>query len=47
VVACKFVYELARRENLKLPICSGLYRILNKELHPAQFIEQLLDGVQI
>jgi glycerol-3-phosphate dehydrogenase (NAD(P)+) len=47
VVACKYVQELSERNNIKLPICNGLFRILNKELEPAQFIEQLLDGVQI
>jgi glycerol-3-phosphate dehydrogenase (NAD(P)+) len=46
-VACKYVQELSESHNIKLPICNGLYRILNKELEPAQFIEQLLDGVQI
>ncbi len=46
-VACKYVYELSLQHNLKLPICTGLYKILNKELAPVQFIEQLLDGVQI
>lgn len=46
-VACKYVQELSEINNIKLPICNGLYRILNKELGPAEFIEQLLDGVQI
>lgn len=46
-VACKYVNELAAKQNLKLPICSGLYRILNKELEPKMFIEEILDGVQI
>jgi glycerol-3-phosphate dehydrogenase (NAD(P)+) len=46
-VACKYVHELSEAQNIKLPICNGLYRILNKELEPKEFIEQLLDGVQI
>lgn len=46
-VACKFVNEIAERENLKLPICRGLYKILNKELRPVEFIEQLLDGIEV
>ena len=46
-VACKFVHEIAESQGLKLPICNGLFRILNKELAPVQFIEQLLDGVEI
>jgi glycerol-3-phosphate dehydrogenase (NAD(P)+) len=46
-VACKYVHEISATQGLKLPICDGLYRILNKELAPVDFIEKLLDGVQI
>jgi glycerol-3-phosphate dehydrogenase (NAD(P)+) len=41
-VACKYVHEVATRKNLKLTICDGLYRILNKEMTPLDFINQLL-----
>jgi len=44
-VACKYLHELSIKHNLKLPISNGLYQILNKELAPVQYIEQLLDGV--
>ena len=46
-IACKYVHEISMAQNLKLPICNGLFRILNKELAPVEFIEQLLDGVEI
>lgn len=46
-IACKYVHELSESQNIKVPICNGLFRILNKELEPREFIEQLLDGVQI
>lgn len=46
-VACKYVQELSDMHGIKLPICNGIYQILNKKLLPATFIEQLLDGVQI
>jgi Glycerol-3-phosphate dehydrogenase len=46
-IACKYVHEIAETQGLKLPICNGLYKILNRELAPVQFIEQILDGVQI
>lgn len=46
-VACKYVHEIAEAQGLKLPICNGLYKILNKEMAPVAFIEQILDGVQI
>lgn len=46
IVACKYINTLAKKHNLKLPICSGLFKILNKELQPLQFIENLLNGVK-
>ncbi len=46
-VACKYVHELSLNQNLKLPICNGLFTILNKEKEPKQFIDQLLNGDQI
>lgn len=46
-VACKYVHELSMQQNLKLPICNGLFTILNKEKEPLQFIEDLLDGEHI
>ena len=46
-VACKYVHELSQSHDLKLPICNGLYSILNRELEPVAYIEKLLDGVQI
>lgn len=45
VIACKYVNKIANRDNLKLPICTGLYKILNKELKPEDYIEQILNGV--
>ena len=41
-VACKFVHEIAQKHGLKLTICDGLYRILNKEIKPMDFLQQLL-----
>lgn len=41
-VACKFVHEIAAAHNLKLTICDGLYRILNKEIAPTDFLQELL-----
>lgn len=46
-VACKYVQELSDIRGIKLPICNGIYQILNKKLLPATFIDQLLDGEQI
>ena len=41
-VACKYVYQIARKHNLKLTICNGLYRILNREIEPEDFLTDLL-----
>lgn len=42
VVACKYVHEIAEKNKLKLPICEGLYRILNKEISVRDFLDELL-----
>ncbi|WP_407428578.1 NAD(P)H-dependent glycerol-3-phosphate dehydrogenase [Treponema sp.] len=41
-VACKFVHQIAQEHNLKLTICDGLYRILNKEIEPMNFLQELM-----
>ncbi|MBQ5473072.1 MAG: NAD(P)-dependent glycerol-3-phosphate dehydrogenase [Treponema sp.] len=41
-VACKYVHELCERRDIKLPLCNGLYRILNKEIRPLDFLDQFL-----
>lgn len=41
-VACKYAKELADRHNLKLTITNGLYRILNKEIKPLEFLNLLV-----
>lgn len=42
LVATKYVYEIAERLNIKLPICKGLYKILNKEIKPLDFLLEVL-----
>lgn len=41
-VACKYIHEISERKNIKLPLCNGLYRILNKEIKPSDFIDEFL-----
>lgn len=41
-VAAKYVHEIAERKNLKLTICEGLYRILNKNIAPMDLLSELL-----
>ena len=40
-IACKYVNEIAKQKNLKLPISTSLYRILNKEITPDDFLREL------
>lgn len=46
-VACKFVHQIAEEHNLKLTICDGLYRILNKEIEPMVLLQELMTPGQI
>lgn len=41
-IACKYVHEIAVKKDLKLPLCNGLYRILNKEITVDDFLKELL-----
>ncbi|MCQ2597579.1 MAG: NAD(P)-dependent glycerol-3-phosphate dehydrogenase [Treponema sp.] len=43
-VACKYVHEIAIQKNLKLPLCDILYRILNKETTPKDFLRELFNN---
>ena len=46
IVACAYLSKIAVKYDLKLPLCTGLYKILNKELCPAEFIEDMLSGTK-
>ena len=41
-VACKYIQQIASDRNIKLPICNGLYKILNKEIEPVDFLKEVL-----
>mgnify|MGYP002350931502 CR=1 FL=1 len=41
-IACKYIRELTQTMDIKLPICNGLYRILNKEIQPLEFLKEIL-----
>ena len=43
-IACKYVHQIAQSKNIKLLICDGLYRILNREIEPEDFMLELLMG---
>ena len=46
IVACYYLSKIAVKYDLKLPLCSGLYRMLNKELGYTEFLEDLLSGAK-
>ena len=46
-IACKYVHEIAKAKGIRLFICEGLYRILNKEMSPEEFLELLTEQGKI
>lgn len=43
-VACKYVHEISEKLNVKLPLSNGLYRILNREIEPEEFLKEVLES---
>jgi len=43
--AAKQVMVLAEKHKLKMPISTGVYHILNREIEPAAFLENFLNGL--
>ena len=41
-IACKYVHEISKKKDLKLPLCNGLYSILNKETTVENYLYQLM-----
>jgi glycerol-3-phosphate dehydrogenase (NAD(P)+) len=44
-VACKYMHQIAEKKSLKLPICGGLYQVLNKEKAPLDVLNNLLGEI--
>ncbi|MBN1836058.1 MAG: hypothetical protein JW820_09425, partial [Spirochaetales bacterium] len=44
-VASAYVNRLALQHGLRLPICSGVYRILNREVEPLEAVKGILQGL--
>ena len=40
-IACKYVYQITQEKKIKLPLCRGLYRVLNNEIDIEQFMDEL------
>ena len=45
VAAAKHVKVLAEKHRLKMPVSTGLYRILNREIEPLEFLNSFLNGL--
>jgi glycerol-3-phosphate dehydrogenase (NAD(P)+) len=45
VPAAKFVKILADKHKLKLPVSTGLFKILNKEMEPLDFLRSFTSGL--
>jgi len=43
--AAKYVKVLAEKHKLKMPIATGVHQILNREIEPANFLENFLNGL--
>ena len=43
--AAKYIYELAEKYRLKMPISTGMYQILNREIEPLNFIDGYLNDL--
>jgi glycerol-3-phosphate dehydrogenase (NAD(P)+) len=44
-VAARYVQVLSREYGVALPICRGVYRVLNREVAPQQVVENILQGI--
>jgi glycerol-3-phosphate dehydrogenase (NAD(P)+) len=45
VAAVKYAKMLAEKYKLKMPIASGVYRIVNREISPGNFVHEFLKGL--
>jgi glycerol-3-phosphate dehydrogenase (NAD(P)+) len=46
VAAAKYIKVLAEKHKLKMPVSTGLYRILNREMDSYEFIKNIIDGLR-
>jgi glycerol-3-phosphate dehydrogenase (NAD(P)+) len=46
VAAAKYISILAEKHKLKMPVSTGLFRILNRELGPYEFVQNFFEGLR-
>ncbi|MCQ2589478.1 MAG: NAD(P)-dependent glycerol-3-phosphate dehydrogenase [Treponema sp.] len=45
-IACKYVHEISVKKDIKLPVCNGLYAVLNKEISVQELLDKLLKFIK-
>jgi glycerol-3-phosphate dehydrogenase (NAD(P)+) len=45
VAAAKYIKVLAEKHRLKIPVSTGMFRILNREIEPLEFLQNFIDGL--
>lgn len=45
-IACKYVHEISMKKDVKLPVCNGLYSVLNKEISVQDLLDKLLTFIK-
>lgn len=45
-IACKYVHEISIKKDVKLPVCNGLYAVLNKEISVQDLLDKLLKFIK-
>jgi glycerol-3-phosphate dehydrogenase (NAD(P)+) len=45
IAAAKYVNILAEKHRLKMPVSTGLYQILNREIEPLEFLRNFLNDM--
>ena len=41
-VACKYIQEISEKKGIKLPLTNALFKILNREKKPEDFLSEVL-----
>jgi glycerol-3-phosphate dehydrogenase (NAD(P)+) len=45
VAAAKYIQIIAEKNKLKIPVSTGIFKILNREIQPLEFLRDIMDGM--
>lgn len=45
-IACKYIHEISKKKDIRLPVCNGLYAVLNKEISVQELLDKLLSFIK-